>query len=56
MTSIFVVTGIDDGDLLEYEESSLEKAQEIIDILRQQGVKDIRILRYDTVDKLYHYV
>ena len=57
MESIYIVTGYDPKDgQFEYEESSLVKAQELVSILKRQGIASITVMEYDTVTKQYHLI
>ena len=53
---ILVVLGQEDGEEIEYETTSIIEAKIIMEVLKSQGVQNLIILEYDTIEKVYHII
>ncbi len=53
---ILVVLGQEDGEEIEYETTSIIEAKIIMEVLKSQGVQNLIILEYNTIEKVYHII
>lgn len=59
MNRLYIVTGVDtdNNEKFEYEESTIQKALEIYNQLKDaDDVKELMVLEYDLIGKQYHMV